>query len=163
MNWYVSSFLRYKEFVRGRARRTEFWLYMLAQTLLTAALVTLGYLWLDAILTELLKIPDPDKMSRDTLFRLAGFYLGSAVLIVALLATVLPTFGVAVRRLHDVGLSGWWLLIGVAPAAGWLTLLVMLCVDSEADANQFGLNPKLNPATAARRHVIAMRDEVDRT
>ena len=44
--------------------------------------------------------------------------------VVLLVATLLPSMAVAVRRLHDTGRSGWWLLIGAIPIIGWMVLLV---------------------------------------
>ena len=43
------------------------------------------------------------------------------------LATLLPTFAVGVRRLHDTGRSGFWLLISFLPCIGGLILLYFLC------------------------------------
>jgi uncharacterized membrane protein YhaH (DUF805 family) len=53
----------------------------------------------------------------------------------------LPTLAVSVRRLHDIGLSGWWYLIVLVPF-GALVLTVLAIIDSQAGANRFGPNPK---------------------
>ncbi len=47
-----------------------------------------------------------------------------------------------VRRLHDVGKSGWWLLLAAVPIIGWIILIVFMVKDSEAGENQYGPNPK---------------------
>ena len=57
------------------------------------------------------------------------------------LATLVPQIAVSVRRLHDVGKSGWWYLIGLVPLVGLIILLVWMCKDSTED-NQWGPNPK---------------------
>ena len=57
------------------------------------------------------------------------------------LALLVPTLAVGVRRLHDTGRSGWWLLIGLIPIVGWIILLVFFVQDSHP-ANQHGPNPK---------------------
>lgn len=60
------------------------------------------------------------------------------------LAVLLPTLAVSVRRLHDTGRSGWWLLIGLIPLIGGIILLVFSCMDSDPNENQYGPNPKLS-------------------
>jgi uncharacterized membrane protein YhaH (DUF805 family) len=70
--------------------------------------------------------------------------LGMVGLIYAL-AVFLPTIGVGIRRLHDTGRSGWWLLIGLIPVVGFIVLLVFFVQDSQPGDNQYGSNPK-NPA-----------------
>lgn len=59
-----------------------------------------------------------------------------------LLIFFLPSLGVAVRRLHDTGRSGWWILLGIIPILGGLILLIFYCTDSQVGANQYGPNPK---------------------
>ena len=58
------------------------------------------------------------------------------------LAMLLPGLSVAVRRLHDTGRSGWWILIGLIPLIGGIVPIVFLVQDSEAGADRFGGNPK---------------------
>ena len=57
------------------------------------------------------------------------------------LAILVPGIAVSVRRLHDIGKSGWWYLIGLVPLVGLIILLVWMCKDSTED-NQWGPNPK---------------------
>ncbi|MNZ89121.1 Inner membrane protein YhaI [compost metagenome] len=58
------------------------------------------------------------------------------------LAILLPSLALVVRRLHDTGRSGWWVLIGFIPLIGFIVLLVFMCTDSDPDTNQYGPNPK---------------------
>ena len=58
------------------------------------------------------------------------------------LAVLLPGLAVAVRRLHDVGKSGWMMLIVLIPIIGAIWLLVLICTDSQAGSNKWGANPK---------------------
>lgn len=53
------------------------------------------------------------------------------------LATLVPGIAVAVRRLHDIGKSGWYYLFGLIPLVGWIFLIVWFCRESEGD-NQYG-------------------------
>ena len=52
-----------------------------------------------------------------------------------------PTNAVSVRRLHDIGMNGWWVLLNLVPLGG-LVLLVLFCQDSQAGNNRYGPNPK---------------------
>ena len=58
------------------------------------------------------------------------------------LAVLIPGLAVSVRRLHDVGKSGWMLLIALIPLVGAIWLLVLLVTDSDSRENQYGANPK---------------------
>ena len=58
------------------------------------------------------------------------------------LAFFIPGLAVAVRRLHDVGKSGWLILIVLIPLIGAIWLLVLLVTDSTSGANEYGPNPK---------------------
>jgi len=57
------------------------------------------------------------------------------------IAVFIPALAVTVRRLHDTGRSGWWLLLFLIPVIGFIVLLVFYCQDSKPD-NQYGRNPK---------------------
>jgi len=54
----------------------------------------------------------------------------------------LPSLAVAIRRLHDVGKSGWFYLWILLPLAGSIILLIQFCKDSEPGDNQFGPSTK---------------------
>lgn len=58
------------------------------------------------------------------------------------LVILLPTVGVSIRRLHDIGRSGWWLLICLVPIIGFIVLLIFTVQDSTPGDNQYGPNPK---------------------
>ena len=68
-------------------------------------------------------------------------YEGVVWLIVCLLHLI-PGIAVAVRRLHDIGRSGWLLLISLVPKVGPIWLLVILCIDGNSGDNAYGSNPK---------------------
>jgi uncharacterized membrane protein YhaH (DUF805 family) len=48
------------------------------------------------------------------------------------LAVLLPSLGIGVRRMHDIGKSGWWLLVGLIPILGWIYLIYLYCQPSSA-------------------------------
>ena len=58
------------------------------------------------------------------------------------LVTFLPSLAVAVRRLHDIGRSGWWILIALIPLVGAVVLIVWMATESDRGANEFGPDPK---------------------
>lgn len=58
------------------------------------------------------------------------------------LAILLPSIAVGIRRLHDIGKSGWWLLIGFIPLLGWIVLIYFFVQDSQPGSNEYGANPK---------------------
>jgi uncharacterized membrane protein YhaH (DUF805 family) len=109
----VSSVLTQYTGFSGRARRSEFWWYTLF-----AFVVYLVVALVDAAMKTTL--------------------LG----LIVSLGLLLPTLAVTVRRLHDTGRSGWWLLIGLVPLVGAIVLLVFYCQDSTPGANEYGPNPK---------------------
>jgi uncharacterized membrane protein YhaH (DUF805 family) len=124
MNWYLAVWKKYAVFA-GRARRKEYWHFWLFNILITLVL---------GIITTVMGF-----VSQGTSLGL----IGSGLLCVYGLAVLIPGIAVSVRRLHDTGKSGWWLLIGLVPFVGGIVLLVFMVQDSQRDANQYGLNPKM--------------------
>jgi len=118
MSWFIAVLKKYATF-SGRACRSEYWYYVLFYLLISIVLSLM-----DGILGA-----DPQ----------GGGVLGALFA----LGTLLPTIGVGVRRLHDIGRSGWWLLIGLVPLVGGLVLLWFAVKDSDPGDNAYGPNPKL--------------------
>lgn len=69
--------------------------------------------------------------------------LGTVVDGIVSLALFLPSLGLQCRRLHDIGKSGWWMLVALIPLVGWIILLVWNCKDSDPYDNQYGPVPLL--------------------
>ncbi|MBS7807552.1 DUF805 domain-containing protein [Variovorax sp. PCZ-1] len=59
----------------------------------------------------------------------------------ASLALLLPALGVAVRRFHDIGKSGWWVLIWVLPFIGWIIAIYWAVQPSQTESNNWGAPP----------------------
>lgn len=119
MNWYLGVLQNYADF-SGRARRTEYWMFTLFNALISIALTVLDALF-------------------GTLDLEAGIGLLSTIYA---LAVLVPSLAVLVRRLHDTGRSGWWMLIALIPFLGGLILFVFTVMDSEPGRNDYGPNPK---------------------
>ena len=116
MHWYLEVLKKYTLFT-GRARRSEYWYFVLGNLVLA---VVLGIV--DGVLRKLIGVGP------------LGMIYGLAVLV--------PGIAVSIRRLHDTDRSGWWLLLGLVPLVG-LVLIVFLAQDSMASTNRYGQNPKL--------------------
>ena len=101
----------------GRARRSEFWWFYLAQVL---ASIVAGII---------------DGIIGVSLFQ-----------IVVGLGLLIPMLAVGARRLHDTGKSGWWQLIGLVPIVGWIVLIVFWATDGHPATNQHGPSPKYQAA-----------------
>ncbi|MDE7388345.1 MAG: DUF805 domain-containing protein [Muribaculaceae bacterium] len=69
--------------------------------------------------------------------------LGTSVSGVVSLALLLPGLGLAVRRLHDIGRSGWWLFLCLIPLVGAVILIVWFCKASQPEINQYGPVPNM--------------------
>lgn len=113
MNWYLEVLKKYAEF-SGRARRKEYWMFVLFNMIISFVL-------------ELVE----------------GLFGGPGILYMIYgLAVLIPGLAVSVRRLHDVGKSGWFLFILLVPIVGAIWILILHCTDSLPGENQYGPNPK---------------------
>jgi len=65
-----------------------------------------------------------------------------AINALASLVTFLPSIAVAIRRLHDIGRSGWWFLLVFIPIVGWIVLIVFYCTETTNESNQWGPPPR---------------------
>lgn len=119
MQWYLDVLRNFADF-SGRARRKEYWMFFLINLLISFALAIVDIAF--------------GMFSDSAGIGLLGGIYGLAVLI--------PSLAVSVRRLHDVGYSGWWLLIGLVPILGAIALLVLLVLDSKVETNAYGRSPK---------------------
>ena len=99
----------------GRASRSEFWWWILAVFL---TLIVFGIV--DAILFG------------------TGPEAGQPISALVSLGLLLPNIAVGARRMHDIGKSGWWLLIGLIPVIGFFVLLYFYVQPSEPETNQYG-------------------------
>jgi len=126
MGGYLDTMLRYFEF-SGRSSRSQYWLFQLFALLMIIAAVAFD-MWRGVR-------PQPE-------------YFGPVTLFVVIIHAV-PQITVAVRRLHDVGRSGWWYLLNFVPF-GALVLLVWACQASEEGTNEFGDGPSGAPREKRR-------------
>lgn len=62
------------------------------------------------------------------------------------LIVLIPSLAVCVRRLHDIGKSGWYIFFALIPLVGFILLIIWLCQDSQYETNKYGPNPKIKMA-----------------
>jgi uncharacterized membrane protein YhaH (DUF805 family) len=124
LDWYLAVLKKYAVF-DGRARRQEYWMFVLFNFIISFAL---------GIMDAITGIFSPVNW----IFASLGWIYSLAILI--------PSLAVSVRRLHDTGRSGWWLLLGLIPLIGFIVLLIFYVEDSQPGNNQYGPNPKEVPA-----------------
>jgi uncharacterized membrane protein YhaH (DUF805 family) len=105
----------------GRTRRQTFWYYMLV--------VFVIFLALDIVQSVL--------------------HLGYALSSLLSLALLLPNLGIGARRLHDINMTAWFLLVGLIPIIGWAVLIYWYVQPGTVGANQYGADPKGGVAAAA--------------
>jgi uncharacterized membrane protein YhaH (DUF805 family) len=118
-NYYVGVFKKFAMF-SGRASRAEFWYFFLMHIIIIFVLALVGVIVLGEEVANLL----------------VGLYS---------LVAFIPTLAVEVRRLHDIGKSGLWILISFIPVIGPIVLIVFLATRGDEGPNQFGEDPYGNP------------------
>lgn len=120
MYWYSKCMKQYADF-SGRARRKEFWLFFLSNVCISIICATI-----------------------DGLLKQWNLLLDSGILIseIYYLFIIIPSLAVGVRRLHDIGKSGWNLLLTFIPFVGTILWLVWACTDGERNGNAWGPDPK---------------------
>ena len=121
----IKSFWSNYATFKGRARRSEYWFIQLFLIITNVAVGAIDLVLMNG---------DVDRFIAN-----GG---GGIVGLVWILVTIVPALAVLVRRLHDTGKSGWWVLMGFVPFAGAIVLFVFTVLDSTPGENKYGLSPK---------------------
>lgn len=121
MSYFISALTKHYADFNGRARRKEFWFFALFWYIGVILVTVVGGML--GVAAE------------------SGLTVG-VVPVLYYVATIVPMIAVQIRRLHDVGKSGWFLLVSFIPIVGAIWILVLYCTDSQAGDNQYGPNPK---------------------
>lgn len=137
--YWLECFTKHYADFSGRARRSEYWGTVLFNGLIQAGLSII----LSIVATILFSsIEINGEVTLSPLF----FLLPDIPIYIYGLVWLLPGLAVAVRRLHDIGKSGWNLLWILLPIVGAIMLIYWYCQDSQPEENKWGANPKLaNP------------------
>ena len=129
MEWYLKVMRDNYTNFSGRARRKEYWMFTLVYVIIST-----GCTVLDNVLGTVFM------MDAGPLGEISMGY-GWAYTICVLIHFI-PGLALAVRRLHDVGKSGWFYLIFLIPFIGPVWLLVLFCLEGKKEDNKYGSNPK---------------------
>ena len=119
MKWYLKVLNQYADF-SGRARRKEFWMFTLFNAIFGITAVVIDNILGTAV----------EGVGYGMVY---GLYT---------LAMLIPGLAVQVRRMHDLGKSGWMLLVAFIPLAGAIWLLVLLLTEGDSGTNKYGPSPK---------------------
>lgn len=161
--YYVHAITRNYANFSGRARRREFWGFMLFHFLISYLLLIVGFIFFGSALLHAIK----EGSIGSALTVISSVLVCATLGLIYGLVVFLPQLALTVRRLHDRGLSGWWLLapigimfvgaiiikvletpefsviVALANLGLSIWLFVQYCSDSEPGRNQYGENPKM--------------------
>ena len=132
MSYLINPLKRLFDF-QGRATRKEFWLFMLWLVVFSVP-VSFAIMFICLIIGA--------TMFSDMGSQQGMGWLGIFICFVVLyLAALLLPLSLRTRRLHDIGLSGWWQLILLVPSLGRLVMFIFMLIPSEKQDNRFGRVP----------------------
>ncbi|HEK2896279.1 DUF805 domain-containing protein [Proteus terrae] len=126
MNWYLEVIKNNYANFSGRARRKEYWMFTLVNTIIITVLYAILISSVDMYTGEM-----------SSLGSIAGIIIG-----IYSLAIIVPSLAVTIRRFHDQDKSGWMFLLAFIPAVGGLIVFVFMCLEGTKGDNRFGPDPK---------------------
>lgn len=129
MKWYFEVLKKYAVF-SGRARRKEYWMFILFNMIFVSVLM---------ILEKVLGIGQSYQIICNS--HTLDFFQGYLTLIYSV-AVFIPNLAVSIRRMHDIGKSGWMVLISLIPIIGWIWILILFCTKGISGENKYGADPK---------------------
>ena len=119
MNWYLKVLQNYTNF-NGRARRKEYWMFVLFNIIFAIAAIIL-----------------------DNTIGLANANTGyGPIYMIYILAIFLPGLAVTVLRLHDIGKNGYWFFITLIPFIGGIWIIILTATEGNFGDNEYGPDPK---------------------
>ena len=130
----ISTCMRKYVTFSGRATRSEFWWFYLFTVLVNLVATSQASSFVPNLLDG------QDMTENESSYFLNNFFFLYLSTITSLIL-LLPSLAVAVRRLHDVGRSGWWILIAFT-VIGIIPLLILYVTDTKDEENVYGPNPK---------------------
>ena len=138
MEWYLKVVRDNYANFSGRARRKEFWMFVLFNIIISWGLSLIDHMLGFTYQSEPVDI-DMAGMEWMSRFQSTG-YLSS----IYSLAVLIPSIAVAVRRMHDIGKSGWNILWWFVCCIGWIVFIYLSAKEGENGTNEYGLDPKGN-------------------
>jgi len=129
IDWYKKVvFENYANF-SGRARRSEYWYFALCNFIISMVL------YIPLMIS--LAMSGEEEPS-------VFFFIICGLMVIYSLAMFIPSLAVVVRRLHDLGKSGWFYFIGLIPIVGSIILLIWFFTEGQRGSNEYGPDPKEN-------------------
>ena len=120
MNYYLDVLKKYADF-NGRARRKEYWMFLLCNAIVSVVLWIVMGMMISSI---------------------EGIGTMAIVMSIYGAAMFLPTLALTVRRLHDIGKSGAWYFIQLVPFIGNIWMFILMITEGQPTENIYGGNPK---------------------
>lgn len=120
MKWYLKVVRDNYANFNGRARREEYWMFVLFNLLFIMAIALFS----------------------GSMAELTGIEAFFGIYVLYLLGIIIPSLAVAVRRLHDTNKSGWFYLVSLIPLIGGIWLLILFVTPGDQGPNQYGPDPK---------------------
>ena len=146
MKYYLKVMMEYSVF-HGRSIRREYWYFVLFNTLFVIVAMLL-----DNLLGTNFKYDTNGVITSTHYGWIYSMYTCAAIV---------PSLSVLVRRLHDIGKSGWMVLIAFIPIIGAVWLLALLCLRSNDYDNEWGPNPNPQPLEEDIEEVDEIEDNED--
>ncbi len=132
MEWMLMPYRRYADF-SGRSCRREYWMFTLLSVIV-------------AIVAVILIVAGGNGLGDGSSAPGPVFWLGAGVLGIWVLASIIPSIAVQVRRFHDQDRSGWMILLGFIPYVGSIIVFIFMCLKGTTGPNRFGPDP-LDPSS----------------
>lgn len=129
---YKSMFKKYAQF-NGRSRRSEYWFAGLANFIVIMIFYLIMFI---PMMVDITNYGEPSGATAGVMG------IGGLLIFVYAIAVLVPSLALSVRRLHDTGRSGWFLLLNLIPYIGGIIIFVFTVLDSQPGPNQYGPNPK---------------------
>ena len=120
MDWYLLALKKYTQF-SGRSTRQEYWMFFLFNSIFLVSARFIDHTIFGSSMGE------------------GGFFSSLYSLFI-----FIPSFSIGVRRLHDIGKSGWMLLIDLIPLVGAAYIFILSIRVSDTGTNEYGSNPKMS-------------------
>ena len=124
MKYYFNVLDKYTIFT-GRTSRKEYWMFILFNFLISGIAILI-----DNLIGTTIQTDYGDTLPYGYIYMLY------------VLALIIPSIAVSVRRLHDVGKSGWFMLLALIPVIGSIWFIVLILSNSNQWDNKYGANPK---------------------